>query len=93
MAPSRTWKELYEAALVQSDVANLCQHVEYARSAIMARVDELVDDPNRKPEHDEILSALSKLNRLASASRRVVQPRYGETSRLSGLARYPFRLR
>jgi hypothetical protein len=63
------WKELFAAAVQESDPEGLPLRIEQARVAIMERVDNLLDDPDRRLEHDEIIDALNRLARLDTASR------------------------
>jgi len=39
-----SWKDLFEAALIESDPARLPERIEQAKTAILERVDQ-VDDP------------------------------------------------
>jgi hypothetical protein len=64
MVTDTKWKTAFEAALKESDPKRLQDRIEQALNAIMERVDELMDDPERRPEHDEICCALSTLNSL-----------------------------
>lgn len=59
-----SWKELLAAAVIETDSARLPRRIDDARAAIMERIDKLLADPNRQPEHDEILDALNTLARL-----------------------------
>lgn len=59
-----SWKELLAAALAETDSARLPRRIENARAAIMERVDNLLAEADRQPEHDEILNALNELARL-----------------------------
>ena len=65
MSGPTPWKELFQAALSESDPQKLPERIQQARSAIMDRVDQLIADSERQPEHDELLQALSKLHDLA----------------------------
>lgn len=60
------WKQLFVAALSEMDSARLPRRIEEARAAIMQRVEELLNDEERQPEHDEILNALNRLAELES---------------------------
>lgn len=69
--PPPSWKELFKAALNESDLHRLPERIQQARDAIMERVDELVSDRERQPEHDEILLALNTLNKLDDVASRM----------------------
>lgn len=60
------WKQLFVAMLSETDSARLPRRIEEARAAIMQRVEELLNDEERQPEHDEILNALNRLAELES---------------------------
>jgi hypothetical protein len=64
-----SWKDLFAAALRESDVQRLPERIQQAQDAILDRVDQLLDDPDRQPEHDEILFALNRLNWLSEFGR------------------------
>ena len=64
------WKELFEAALAETDPERLPNRIRDARAAILERVNELLDDPERRPEHDEILQAMGKLAQIEAQTRR-----------------------
>lgn len=66
------WKQFFAAALAETNLEHLPRRIEEARVAIMERVDELINDPDRQPEHDQILEALNRLSRLESDLRRRV---------------------
>ena len=61
-----TWKEMFAGVLAETDSDRLPCRIEETRAAIMERVDELVNDSDRQPEHDQILNALSRLSALES---------------------------
>jgi hypothetical protein len=58
------WTELFRAVLAETDSERLARRIQQANAAITERVDQLLDDPDRQPEHDEILNALSTLARI-----------------------------
>ena len=62
-----SWKDLFEAALIESDPERLPERIEQAKTAILERVDQ-VDDPERLPDYGEILLALSRLYDLVARS-------------------------
>lgn len=66
-----SWKELFQAALSESDPQRLPQRIQAARTAIDSRIEQLLNDPERQPEHDEILLALNRLDTLAPSSKRL----------------------
>jgi len=68
MNPATSWKDFLESALVESDPQRLPERIQQARTAIMDRVEQLLDDRERQPEHDEILHALHRLDHLAARS-------------------------
>jgi hypothetical protein len=70
MNPATPWKEVLEAALLESDPQRLPERIQHARTAIMDRAEQLLDDRERQPEHDEILLALNRLDHLAARSER-----------------------
>ncbi len=70
MNPAPSWRKLFQAALIEFDPQKLPNRIREARDAIMDRVDKLLDDPDRQPEHDEILHALNTLDELAATGRR-----------------------
>ena len=61
---SARWKEAFQSAVTESDPTRLSERVDQARTAIMERVDELLEDDDRQHEHDEILRAINHLSRL-----------------------------
>lgn len=67
--PPPPWKDLFNAALMEFDPQKLPERIQQARDAIMERVDQLLDDPERQPEHDEILHALNTLDELGGTGR------------------------
>jgi Mn-dependent DtxR family transcriptional regulator len=67
---STRWKELFEAALSETNAERLQSRIDDARAAILERVNELLDDPERQPEHDEILQAIGKLAQVEAQTRR-----------------------
>ena len=69
MTPPTSWRELFQAALMEFDPQKLPQRIQQARDALMERVDQLLDNPERQPEHDEILHALNTIDELAAAGR------------------------
>lgn len=69
MAFPTPWKHLFQASLSEPDPQKLPERIQQARDAIMDRVDQLLDDPDRQPEHDEILHALNTLDELATRSK------------------------
>jgi hypothetical protein len=69
MAPPSSWKDFFNAALMEFDPQKLPDRIQQARDAIMERVDQLLNDPERQPEHDEILHALNTLDELAAIGR------------------------
>ena len=60
---------MFADVLAETDSDRLPRRIEETRAAIMERVDELVKDPERQPEHDEILEALNRLSALESELR------------------------
>jgi hypothetical protein len=60
---------MFVGVLAEADSARLPRRIEETRAAIMGRVDELVNDPERQPEHDQILEALNRLSALESQLR------------------------
>lgn len=52
--------------LAETNSDRLPHRIEETRAAIMERVDELVNDRDRQPEHDQILNALNWLSALES---------------------------
>lgn len=72
MSRSSSWKDLFRAALSESDPQKQQERVQQARDAIMDRVDQLLDDPERRPEHDQILQALNRLSNVAAVGEKPV---------------------
>jgi hypothetical protein len=68
MNPPSSWKQFLESALLESDPHRLPERIQRARIAIMDRVEQLLDDRERQPEHDEIVFALNRLDNLAARS-------------------------
>ena len=66
MTHTATWKELLQRALAESDPERQVERIREARTAIMDRIEQLLDDPERLPEHDEILRALNTLDSLTN---------------------------
>lgn len=64
------WKELVEGALAETDPERLPNRMRDARAAILERVNELLDDPERRPEHDEVLQTIGKLTEVEAQTRR-----------------------
>lgn len=58
------WKELFAAALAETSLERLPLRIDDARKSIWERIDKLIDDPERQPEHYEIIDALNRLDRL-----------------------------
>jgi hypothetical protein len=64
--PSSTdWKQLYEAALLETDSDKLPERITTARSAILVRIEESFAHP-LPGEHRAMDEALSDLRRLAA---------------------------
>ena len=61
-----TWTEMFARVLAETDSDRLPLRIDETRAAIMERVNELVDDPDRQPEHDQILHALNRLSAIES---------------------------
>lgn len=59
-----SWREPFEAALRESDEKHRPERVQQARTAIMQRIDQSLDDPDWEPEHDDLLRALNRLGGL-----------------------------
>ena len=59
-----SWREPFQAALRECDAKLLPERVQQARTAIMERIDQLLDDPDWEPEHDDLLRALNRLGGL-----------------------------
>jgi hypothetical protein len=66
MSGASHWKDLFQSALNESDPQAMPERIQQARDAIMERVDQLVVDRERQPEHDELLQALNKLDELSN---------------------------
>lgn len=64
-----TWKEMFAGVLAETVSDRLPRRIEETSAVIMERVDELLNDPDRQPEHDQILDALKRLSALESELR------------------------
>lgn len=66
----RSWKELYVAALFESDINNLAKRIEIAEEALAARSRELFHAAGDNVEEEEALdNAMYALRALRSAYR------------------------
>ncbi len=70
---STPWKELFTAALVETSSERLPYRIEHAITAINQRIDELITDRERQPEHEELVEAFKRLGLLESEVRQRVQ--------------------
>lgn len=69
----RTWRELYEAAVIETDVKQMESRIQAARTAIDTRLHDLQMDHGGSPEErhalDDALTGLGVLEREIKPSR------------------------
>lgn len=69
----RTWRELYEAAVIETDVKQMESRIQAARTAIDTRLHDLQMDHGGSPEErhalDDALTGLKVLEREIKPSR------------------------
>ena len=66
---TKEWKELYEAAIIETEGSKLEERIEAAESALHARLGEVSLDQGRLEENRAIAEALNRLDILRSEAR------------------------